>query len=354
MRNPGHRLLSTVVLATVPVWAAGFAAGADRAGGGPSIAETIERVQPKVVKIYGAGGFRGMEAYQSGLLISPDGHVLTVFSYVLDTDYITATLGDGRKFEARLLGADPRLEVAVLKIDAAGLRCFDLNRAVTVDAGARVLAFSNMFGVATGNEPATVQHAVVSVKTRLEARRGVFETPYNGPVYVLDAVTNNPGAAGGALVTRRGQLVGMLGKELRNARNHTWLNYAVPIDQLRDSVARIRAGKFVAAQNEPPEARPARPLSLSMLGIVLVPDVLQRTPPYVDYVRPGTPAATAGIRPDDLVVLLGDRLIQSCKSLKSELEYIDYQDPVRLTVLRDEEMLEFVLQAEAEQGQLSP
>ena len=53
-------------------------------------------------------------------MISPEGHILTVWSYVLDTDYITATLADGRKFEAKLLGADPRLEVAVLKIDAAG------------------------------------------------------------------------------------------------------------------------------------------------------------------------------------------------------------------------------------------
>ena len=81
-------------------------------------------MQPKIVKIYGAGGFRGMEAYQSGMLISPEGHILTVFSHVLDTDYITAVLADGRRFEAKLLGADPRLEVAVLKIDAAGLALF--------------------------------------------------------------------------------------------------------------------------------------------------------------------------------------------------------------------------------------
>ena len=70
-----------------------------------------------------------MEAYQSGMLISPEGHILTAFSHVLDTDYITAVLADGRKFEAKLLGADPRLEVAVLKIDAAGLPCFDLGKA---------------------------------------------------------------------------------------------------------------------------------------------------------------------------------------------------------------------------------
>ncbi len=69
---------------------------------------------------------------------------------MLDTDYITAVLADGRKFEAKLLGADPRLEVAVLKIDAAGLPCFDLAKAAQAEAGAGVLAFSNLFGVADG------------------------------------------------------------------------------------------------------------------------------------------------------------------------------------------------------------
>ena len=90
--------------------------------------DAIDQAQAKMVKIYGAGGFRGLEAYQSGILISAQGHILTVFSHVLDTDYISVTLADGRKFEAKLLGADPRLDVAVLKIEANGLPHFDLRR----------------------------------------------------------------------------------------------------------------------------------------------------------------------------------------------------------------------------------
>jgi len=345
MPNTVYRVFCLLVLSAIPFPGA---AVADAVPAPSPTVRAINQVQPKIVKIYGAGGFRGMEAYQSGFLISPEGHVLTVFSYVLDTEYISVTLDDGRKFEAKLLGADPRLEVAVLKIEAAGLPCFDLNEAVDVESGTRVLAFSNLFGVATGNEEVSVQHGIVSVKTQLEARRGVFETPYDGPVYVLDALTNNPGAAGGALVTRRGELAGMLGKELRNARNNTWLNYAVPIDPLRDSVEQIRAGKFVPREAEEPDAKPERALTLRMLGIVLVPDVLERTPPYVDQVRYGTLARAAGIRSDDLVLFVDDRLIQSCKALEAELEYIDYEDPVQLTVLRGQELLKFVLQAGGE------
>jgi len=325
------------------------AAGSVGSSGAKSLAETIAHAQPKMVKIYGVGGPRGMEDYQSGFLISPEGDILTAWSYVLDTESIEVRLADGRKFPAKLVGADPRLEAAVLKIEAADLPHFDLSQAVEVEAGARVLAFSNLFGVATGNEPASVQHGTVSVTTRLEARRGAFDTPYHGAVYVLDVVTNNPGAAGGALLTRRGELVAMLGKELRNTQNNTWLNYAVPIRELRDSVEQIRAGKFFVRREEESVKKPARGMSPEALGVVLVPDVVERTPPYVDQIVAGSAAAGAGIRPDDLVVLVGDRLVQSCKALRSELQMVPVEDKVKLTVLRAQEMLEVVLQARVEE-----
>lgn len=308
-----------------------------------SAVEIIDTVQPKIVKIYGAGGFRGLEAYQTGMLMSADGYILTVFSYVLDTDEIGVTLADGRRFSAKLIGADPQLEIALLKINAESLPHFQLEEAVEVESGARILALSNLFGVATGNEPASVQHGIVSVKTRLEARRGVFETPYRGDVYVLDAITNNPGAAGGALITADGQLVGMLGKELRNAQNNTWLNYAVPIAALRPTIEEIRQGRFVAREAPDEKERPADSARLIELGIVLVPDVLERTPPYIDYVRPGSAAATAGLRPDDLVVLVNDRLVPSCAAMRTELESIERAAPAKITVLRDEQTLEFTL-----------
>jgi serine protease Do len=335
-------LVSAALLVVLVLWTAAAA----RAAGDPpgrSMAEVIDTAGAKIVKIYGAGGFRGMEHYQSGILISPDGHILTVLSYVLDSDRISVTLWDGRRYEAKLLGADPRLEVAVLKIEASHLPCFDLAQAVGLEGGARILAISNLFGVATGNEPASVQHGTVSVVTRLEARRGTFETPYHGLVYVLDVTTNNPGAAGGALLTRRGELAAMLGKELRNSLNNTWLNYAVPISELRASVEAIRSGKFVAAPEQPAEQKPSHPATLASLGITLVPDVLERTPAFVDQVRPGSPAAHAGLLPDDLVLLVGNHLTQSCKALQKELDSIDRDAAVKLTVLRGQELVDVTL-----------
>jgi len=317
------------------------------AADGPNISlvHVIDDVQPKIVKIYGAGGLQGLEHYQSGFVISPDGHVLTVWSYVLDSEVITVVLHDGRKFEAKLVGIDPRLEIAVLKVEAMNLPAFSLESAGEVSTGSRVLAFSNLYGVATGDEPASVLRGVVSSRGKLSARRGTFETRYQGDAYVLDAMTNNPGAAGGALTDRRGKLVGILGKELRNSQNNIWLNFALPIPALVDAVADIRAGRSRPIENPETVKKPAQALSLGLLGVVLVPDVLEKTPPFIDRVIPGSPAEKAGLKPDDLVMFVGGRIVQSCKSVGEEMTFIDRDDPVKVTVLRDQELVEVSLSA---------
>jgi serine protease Do len=338
--NRLSRIVRRVLLLSAMLLFWNVVAAADNGTG-----RVIDRAQTKMVKIYGAGGFRGMEGYQSGFLISAQGHVLTALSYVLDTDRITVTLNDGRRYDAKLLGGDPRLEVAVLKIEADNLPYFDIAKAVPFTAGTRIFALSNLFNVAMGDEPASVQSGTVAVVTRLEGRRGVFETPYHGPIYVLDVSTNNPGACGGALVNFRGELGGMLGKELRNSLNNTWLSYAVPIEELRQSIDEIKAGKFVSVKDLPPEKKPAHPMDPVLLGIALVPDVLERTPAYVDQVRPGTAAARAGLLPDDLILLVGNHLTQSCRALRKELEMIDRADSVKITILRGQELVEVTLQA---------
>jgi serine protease Do len=310
-----------------------------------ALPDVIDDVQPKIVKIYGAGGLQKLEAYQSGFLISADGHVLTAWSYVLDADYVTVTLNDGRKYEGVLVGYDPRTEVAVLKIDAQDLPHFDLHQAVELEPGARVLAFSNLYGVATGNEPASVLHGVMSIRTRLAARRGAFETLYQGDVYVLDAMTNNPGAAGGALTDSNGRLAGFLGKELRNSLSNTWLNYAIPAAELVGPVDDIVAGRLKPRDPDADVRKPLEPLTLALLGVTLVPDVLVKTPPFIDKVRPDSPADKAGLRPDDLVLFVNNQIVDSCAGLKNELTFVDRIDEVRLMVQRGQQLMEITVSA---------
>ncbi|RCS55952.1 PDZ domain-containing protein [Bremerella cremea] len=299
-------------------------------------------VQRKVVKIYGAGGLRGLESYQSGSLITPNGHILTAWSYVLDSSVITVVLDDGRHFTAELAGADPRFGIALLKIDAEELPFFNLDEGVSVQPGERILSFSNLFGIAAGDEPASVLSGYVSAIAPLEARRSAFPSAYQGPVLIVDAIVNNPGAAGGILTDQSGHFVGLIGKELRSSRNDIWLNYALPVAEIKEPIEDLLAGRsrpFVDPQQE----KPQMPLTLAHLGLVLVPDVLDKTPVYVERVERDSLAAAGNLQPDDLIMYVDGTLISSQDALVEKLSYIDRDKVVSLIVLRDKELIEITL-----------
>jgi serine protease Do len=309
-----------------------------------SLSPTIDSVQPKLVKIHGAGGLQRLEAYQTGTLISAEGHILTAWSYVLDTADVAVTLADGRRKPATLVGLDPKLEIAVLKVDATDLPHFTVAEAIDAAPGTKVLAFSNLYGVAQGDEQVSVLKGIVAGKIDLAARRGTYQTPYRGSVYVLDAVTNNPGAAGGALTDRSGKLIGILGKELRSAVDNTWLNYALPAKDLASSVDDILAGRMTTRRDDTAK-RPSEHYTPAILGLTMIPDILAKTPPYIDRVVKGSAAADAGLQPDDLVLFVDGRIVSSVKSLVDELSFIDRFDEVRLTVQRGQELVEVSLRA---------
>lgn len=296
--------------------------------------ETIRSAARKVVKLYGAGGLRGLEAYQSGLLVSPDGMILTVMSTVLDTDEIDCVLDDGSRHRATLKGVDPRRELAVLTIGVADLPAFALESGGPVAVGTRVIALSNLFGVAVGDERVSAQRGVVSALVPLEARRGATEAPFTGDVYVLDCTTNNPGAPGGAVVDSQGRLIGMLGKELRSTASGIWLNYALPAAELDRGVRGILSG------TTPPIAADAPPFDARLCGLVLVPDLLDKTPPFIEAVLPGSSAATAGLEPDDLVIAVAGRAVASRAAVERELGRLAAGDPVRLSVIRGGRIVE--------------
>jgi serine protease Do len=320
-----------------------LAAGTDRALAQSSI-ESIANVSPKVVKIFGAGGGQKLHAYGSGFLVSSQGHIVTVWSHILDGETVTVVLHDGRRYQGKVLGAEPPLDMAVLKIEAEGLPFFDLAEATSAGPGTRVLAFSNAFKVATGDEPVTVMHGVISAKTSLAARRGAFESPYTGPVYVVDAVTNNSGAAGGVLTTWDGRLLGMIGKELRNTQTNTWLNYVMPATELKETIQQIITGDFSSKkkngddEEEKGKPRPRRYDPIDF-GIVTIPDVLNRTPAYIDRVLPNSLAAKAGLMPNDLILFVGDNLVQSCRLLREDLGRLEANDVLKLVVRRGDTLV---------------
>ena len=131
-----------------------------------SPADALDATLAKVVKIFGSGGVHNLEGYGTGLLVSPNGHVVTVWSHLLDSGDVSVVLNDGRRFNAKFIKGDPARDLAVLKIegDNLDLPCFDLKETVDASPGTRVLAFSNMFKVATGDEPVSVLHGVIAAR----------------------------------------------------------------------------------------------------------------------------------------------------------------------------------------------
>ena len=185
--------------------------------------------------------------------------------------------------------------------------------------------------------------AILSAIAPLEARRGAFNARFRGNAYVLDIPTNNPGAAGGVLVDLDGRLLGILGKEFRSRVTNTWLNYALPHEAFAEIVLDIVEGRLVSRPTNQVQ-RPENPLGPETLGIVLVTDVVARTPPYIDAVLADSPAARAGLLPDDLIVLVGDSLISSCAELRDDLGQFERGIEVSVTVLRKSELIQVTLQ----------
>jgi serine protease Do len=342
-----HPRLTAAVLA-----AAVFAAGPARAD--ESFAAVAEQVNGKLVKLFGAGGVRGLASYGTGIVVSPDGYVLTVQSHILDTQDLRVHLADGTRYSAKVVATEPELDVALLKIGSEKEKVEDLPYFDVIEAAKRplaepgtgVLAFSNLYQIATRDDPLSVQRGVISAYSKLYGKMGIFDAPYTGSVYVLDAITNNPGAAGGVVTNRKGEILGLIGKELRNELTQTWINYAVPVNAKVD--VPLADGKSVTVSivdlvekkenYQPPKSNREKGKGGGFTGIILVANPVERTPPYIEEVLPNSPAAKAGLKPDDLIVYVDGLPVGSILTFKEVLDRYRPGAEIKLEVRRGDRL----------------
>ncbi len=343
LRNPGLAAALAAVLLAAP-------ARADE-----SFRKVCEDVNKKMVKIFGSGGIRGLAAYGSGVLVSPDGYILTVSSHMLDTQDLRVHLYDGQKFSAKVVAVEPELDVALVKIDKVeDLPFFDVPAAAQrglAEPGTGVLAFSNMYEIATRDEPMSVQRGVISSLSKLQGKSGIFDAPYSGQVYVIDTVTNNPGAAGGAVTTRKGELLGLIGKEVRNSLTDTMINYSLPLQakvEVEEAEGKKRTvslvemieqkDKYVASKKERIKGSGG-----GYHGIVLIYNAVDRTPPFVDDLAQGSPAEKAGLKPDDLIVYLDGEQVVSIKQFRELIDRYKPGEEVKVEVRRGDKLTTLTL-----------
>lgn len=311
------------------------------------VTATAVSVNKKMVKLFGIGGFKGLPSYGSGIIVSPKGHILTVNNHILINPGILVHLYDGRQFQAKVIAREPELDVALLKIDEE----VDLQHYYRLDEEAArpiaengdwILALSNQFKIALRDEPMSVSKGGVAAVADLRGRRGVFDAPYGGDVYFLDVVVCNPGAAGGALTNRQGNLLGLLGRELKDSRLDTWINYAVPIQaavELQDEgkTKKVSMADFVKLGLEGKYKEREKVAKIDkggFHGIVLVVNAVPSTPPYVEEVVAGSPAEKAGLRPDDLILYVEGFSVPTIKVFRETLKQYGPEEEIRLQFQR--------------------
>jgi serine protease Do len=196
--------------------------------------EFFRRFQPQQPR----GGGRGELVYGagSGFIVSPDGVILTNAHVVRDADEVTVKLQDRREFRAKVLGSDPRTDVAVLKIDAKNLPVVPLGNTRNLKVGEWVLAIGSPFGLES-----TVTAGVVSAKGRT--------IDNNGVQFIQTDVAVNPGNSGGPLFNTRGEVVGINSQIYSQTGGYQGLSFAIPIDvavRIKDQI--VATGKVQHAK----------------------------------------------------------------------------------------------------------
>jgi S1-C subfamily serine protease len=311
-------------------------------------------VNKKMVKLFGAGGIKGMPSYGTGILVAADGYILTVNNHIINTPDLRVHLYDGRNYNAKVVAREPELDVALLKIDAdvEKLPYFDIDKEAAkpmAETGDWILCHSNQFKIGTRSEPMSVQRGDVLAVAGLKARRGVFDAPFDGVVYFIDTVACNPGAAGGALTTRKGDLLGILGRELKSKLSETWINYAIPItatvEVLQDdgTKQKVNFSRFVhegmdGKYKEYTGKKRVKEGQDVYTGIVLVANAVSVTPPYIEEVIPGSPASKAKLQPDDLIVYVDGELVQSVKAFREIIRQTNPGMVVQLEIQRGNQL----------------
>jgi S1-C subfamily serine protease len=305
--------------------------GARAAFAAEPIAVVLEQAQSRVVKITGAA-VGTQKGYASGVLVSADGRIVTAASPLLEASAVRVVLHDGRDYEAKVLRRDEVRQLALLKIEASATPHFTLEPVPDPPIGTRLFAAANPFKVAEGPEPVSVTTGVFAGRARLAARNRAQQVGYRGEVLLTDMITSAPGMAGGALFDADGRLLGVLGRPLISDRTNTWLNYAMPAAEVAAFVASNGGEEASGESAGAPAADPNR--VLMEIGVRLF-DVGGRSrPAYVERVRPGSPAAAAGLLADDLILSVEDEPVATCAEVRQVVADVRGAERLRLSVKR--------------------
>ncbi len=288
-------------------------------------------------------GDRGMPPKQavlgfgSGVILSPDGYIVTNYHVIKDAHRIQVTLDDKRTFKAELVGVDPPTDLALLKIKAKDLPYLRFGDVNQVRLGDWVLAIGNPF-----NLTSTVTAGIISAKGRNLGIIGNKE--YKIESYLQTDAALNPGNSGGALVNLRGELIGINSAIISPTGGYTGYSFAIPADIVKKVVEDIeKYGQvqraYLGVQVLDIDAEVAKEKHLDKIEGV-----------YVEGLVPGGAAEEAGIRKGDIILAINGKKVNSLAELKEELSLYRPKDKVNVLVKRDGKTKQIVAVLRNSQG----
>ncbi|MGC8702672.1 MAG: S1C family serine protease [Thiomonas sp.] len=254
----------------------------------------------------------------SGVIVSPDGYILTNNHVVEGADQIEVTLADGREAKARLVGRDPDTDLAVLRIQLDALPVITFGNDATARVGDVVLAIGYPFGVGQ-----TVTQGIISALGRTQLGINTFEN------FIQTDAAINPGNSGGALVDANGNLIGINTAIFSRSGGSLGIGFAVPVSTARNVMQQlITTGQvvrgWIGVEPQDVTDQLARSLNLPRPEGVVIIGVLRQGP-----------ADQAGVKPGDVVLDVAGKPVENTGQLLNAVAALKPGSQTAMQVLRD-------------------
>lgn len=291
----------------------------------------------------------------SGVIISPDGYIVTNNHVVDKAEKIEITTNDHRNFKAKVIGTDPNTDLALIKIDASNLPIVKLGNSDAVKVGEWVLAVGNPFKLTS-----TVTAGIVSAKGRGINIIGSEDNQDENPMgstqgqqqepklrkgiesFIQTDAAINPGNSGGALVNTNGELIGINSAIASHTGSYEGYGFAIPVNlakKVLDDIQKYGAVKrgYVGVSFKELDQDAAEQLHIDKtVGL------------YVDQVIPGSGAEQAGIQKGDIISKVEGNTAYVSSDLQERVGRLQPGDKVHLTVLRGNEQKNFTVTLKAD------
>ncbi len=278
--------------------------------------DRYQRQQPQIRQ--GAG---------SGVIISPDGYIVTNNHVINDADEIKVVLNDKREYVAKLIGTDETTDIALLKVDAADLPALKYGNSDALKLGEWVLAVGNPF-----NLTSTVTAGIVSAKSR---NIGINQADMSIEAFIQTDAAVNPGNSGGALVNLNGELVGINTAIASQTGSYTGYSFAVPVSIVEKVVGDLKQygqvqRALLGVRIGDVNAEIAKKYDLDKIEGVFVAEVTE-----------GNAAEAAGIEAEDVIVSIDDVIVNSTAELQEQISKHRPGDVVKVLIKRDNKPKQF-------------